>query len=121
MMATTLLYPTQENQNFETYSLLWLDAAVNNSQENLQAQKKLRTSINHVVAFADEQRCFEYIKSIPTYDRIVLIVSGHLGQAIVPKIVQYRQVVSIYIYCKNRKENEQWAKQFPKVKYYFFC
>lgn len=117
MMAVNLAYVSQAGQNFETYSLLWLDATVNNSHENLQAQTRLRESINHLVTFEDHHRCYEYIKSVSNHDRIVLIVSGHLGQLIVPYIVQFRQLVSIYVYCKNITENEQWSKQYPKVSF----
>jgi hypothetical protein len=117
-MATALSNTIQEDQNFETYCLIWLDASVNESQENIQAQKELRTSINHLITFEEEQQCFQYIKSIPKDDRIILIVSGRLGQIIVPEIVKYRQIVSIYVYCMNKKANEHWAKNFSKVKIY---
>ena len=89
------------------------------SQKNIQA-KQLRITINHSITFEDDQRCLQYIESIPKDDRIILIVSGRLGQIIVPKIVKYRQTASIYVYCMNKKDNEQWAKPFNKV-IYSFC
>ncbi len=106
---------TQQKQNLETYSLIWLDATVNISKENIRAQQQLRTSINHLRIFEDDNECEEYIRSIPKEDRIVLIVSGGLGQKIVPHIHQLRQVFSIYVYCMNKKKNQQWAQQFSKV------
>jgi hypothetical protein len=122
-MAAALLKTKQQNENLETYCLIWLDASVNDSQENIQAQKQLRTSINHLITFEDEQLCFEYILSVPKDDRIIFIVSGRLGQILVPKIVQFRQIASIYVYCMNKEANEQWAKHFHKVEilfvYYF--
>jgi hypothetical protein len=57
---------------------------------------------------------------VSTYDRIILIVSGRLGQIIVPEIVQYRQITSIYVYCMNKEANEKWAKQFNKVSHHFY-
>ncbi len=42
---------TQIDENLETYSLIWLDAFVNTSEENFQAQKQLQTSINHLLTF----------------------------------------------------------------------
>ncbi|CAF5071208.1 unnamed protein product, partial [Rotaria sp. Silwood1] len=45
-----------------------------------------------------------------------MIVSGQLGQEIVPSIHKLQQVVSIYVYCMNKKKNEQWARTFAKVK-----
>ncbi|CAF3807343.1 unnamed protein product [Rotaria sp. Silwood1] len=45
-----------------------------------------------------------------------MIVSGQSEQEIVPSIHKLQQVVSIYIYCMNKKKNEQWARTFAKVK-----
>jgi len=109
-MATALSNTTQEDENLEIYCLIWLDASVSESQENIEAQKQLRASINHLLTFADDQLCLQYIESIPKDDRIILIVSGRLGQIIVPKIVKYQQVASVYVYCMNKTANEQWAK-----------
>jgi hypothetical protein len=115
-MATTLSITSQKDVNLETYCLVWLDGSVNDSEENILAQQQLRTSINHLLTFEDDQQCFEYIKSVSKDDRIVLVVSGRLGQIIVPKIVQFRQITSIYVYCMNKMVNEQWTKEFSKVK-----
>jgi hypothetical protein len=117
-MAKSLANTTQEDQNLETYCLIWLDASVNESQENIQAQKQLRSSINHLMTFEDDQQCLKYIQSVPKDDRIILIVSGRLGQIIVPKIVKYRQISSIYVYCMDKIANEKWANQFKKVTYH---
>lgn len=114
-MATSLSITAQQDDNLETYSLIWLDASVNDSHENVEAQKQLQISINYLVTFEDDQKCLQHIESTCTDDRIIFIVSGKLGQTIVPKIVQYRQLVSIYVYCMNKTANEQWAKQFDKV------
>jgi tetratricopeptide (TPR) repeat protein len=114
-MGATISSPKQ-NQNLETYSLIWLDNLVNSLEENIQAQQKLRTSINHLLAFENHQACLEYIHSLPKDDRIVLIVSGKLGRIIVSQIVHLRQIISIYVYCQDKQKNTQWAQYFSKVK-----
>jgi len=114
-MATSVIKETQKKENLETYCLIWLDASVNGSQENIQAQQQLRSSINYLLTFQDDQQCLQYIDSVPKDDRIVLIVSGRLGRIIVPQIVQLRQIISIYVYCMDKKANEQWAQHFSKV------
>ena len=111
-MAATCLTQTQ---NLETYSLIWLDTAVHSSPENVDAQQQLRTSINHLRVFEDDHECEEYVRSVPKEDRIILIVSGQLGQKSVPRIHQLRQVFSIYVYCRNKQENEEWTREFSKV------
>jgi len=112
-MAVALL--TEEKPNLETYSLIWLDSSLGNSQEIIQVQQHLRTAINYLKLFKQSDECLEYIQSIPKDDRIILIVSGRLGQEIVPRIHQLRQISSIYVYCMNKKKNEQWVQPFNKV------
>ncbi|CAF2639113.1 unnamed protein product [Rotaria sp. Silwood2] len=104
------------NENLEQYCLIWLDATVNSSEDNIKAQKQLRKSINNLLTFEDDKQCLQHIHSISKNDRIILIVSGRLSRVIVPKIAQLEQIISIYVYCQDKKANEQWAKQFSKVK-----
>jgi hypothetical protein len=115
MLSATLTNTTQHNQNLETYCLIWLDTSVNNSQENIQAQNVLRTTINQLLTFDDDQRFFQHIDTLSDDDRIVLIVSGRLGQTIVPQVCPLRQIVSIYIYCRDKEANKQWSQNFFKV------
>ena len=114
-MAAVTSMITKKDENLETYCLIWLDTAVNKSKQNIEAQKQLRASINHLLPFEDEQECLEYIDNLPKDDRSVLIVSGKSGRNIVPKVVKYHQVTSIYVYCMDKEANEKWAKDFPKV------
>lgn len=114
-MATPLSQSTQKS--LETYFLLWLDVAVNSSEENIHAQQQLRSSINQLTTYDNDAICEQYIHSVPKDDRIVLIVSGQRGQQIVPRIHHLPQLTLIYVYCKNQKYHEQWAKQFYKVIY----
>ena len=102
------------DNNLETYSLIWLDAKVN-SQQNINVQQQLRSSINHLETFEQSDQCEQHIRSLSSQDRIVLIVSGRLGQQVVPRIHQLRQISSIYVYCMGKERNEQWANQFNKV------
>ncbi|CAF3863078.1 unnamed protein product [Rotaria sp. Silwood1] len=107
---------TTTDDNLETFSLIWLDAAVNTSKENVRAQSDLRTIINYLKTFDNTEKCEKYIRKSHESDRIVLIVSGGFGQEIVPRIYKLRQVCSMYVYCMNKKKNKKWASQYPKVK-----
>jgi hypothetical protein len=107
---------TQKGSNLETFSLIWLDAAVNSTKENIDTQQRLRSSINHLKTFENDVECEKYIRSVFKEERIVLIVSGHLGHEVVPRIHQVRQISAIYVYCMNKNKNEQWAKHFTKVR-----
>jgi hypothetical protein len=108
------------DDNLETFSLLWLDAQVNTTEDNRQTQLKLRQIINHLKTFDDQQQCHRHILSLSPQDRLVLIVSGRYGRELVPQIHQLRQLSSIYVYCRDKQANEQWAKNFTKVGYISF-
>jgi hypothetical protein len=114
-MGAAIRPVTQEEQKLDTCPLIWLDSLVNTSQENLDGQRLIRNSIDNLKTFETVDKCEEYIQSISSEERIILIVSGRLGQEILPRIHQLRQVSFIYVYCLNKSANEQWAKEFKKV------
>ena len=105
--------------NLETYSILWVDPFVNDAKEYVDAQQRLRTAINYIRTFKTTFNCEDYIQSIPDQDRIILIINSQLGEELVPKIHQYRQIFAIYIYTTDEKRNTQWSKEFTKVKLKF--
>lgn len=107
---------TQKDDNLPIYPLIWLDRLVNISEENLDGQKLIRSSIDNLKTFENVNKCEEYIRSISSDERIILIVSGRLGREITPHIHELRQVSSIYVYCLDKSANEEWAKQYKKVK-----
>lgn len=109
--------PKQSKNNFETFPLIWLDATVNDSQENANAQDQLRTLSNHLMTFTDSYQCEQYIRSLSASDQIIFMVSSHLGREFIPRIHHLPQISSIYVYCMNEVRNEHLANQFTKVKY----
>ena len=104
------------DHNLETFSIFWLDAKVNTTEDNRNTQLKLREIINHLKTFDDQDECHQRILSLSQEDRLVLIVSGRCGRQLVPQIHHLRQVSSIYVYCMDKKANELWAKDFIKIK-----
>lgn len=115
----TVISSLKVNENLETYCLIWLDASDNSSKETIQAQQQLETFIHHLLTFKDDQQCLQYIQSSTKDDRIILVVSGKSGRVVVPKIAQLRQIISIYVYCMDKKANEQWTQPYSKVSIYF--
>jgi hypothetical protein len=104
--------------NLETFSLIWLDEC---EEDKIFLQQRLRTSINYLKKLHNPQECERHIRQVSIDDRIILIVNDQWCHEIIPRIHQLRQVSSIYIYCTNDriKENEQWAKDFNKVMYFY--
>jgi hypothetical protein len=119
-MATVVLLNDEfqtcrDDKNLEIFSLIWLDENVN-VKDIRDTEQKLRSIINHLKKFQDVKQCQQYIERRSRKDRLILIVSGQLGQEIIPFIHNLRQVISIYVYCMDKISNEQWACKFPKVK-----
>ncbi|CAF1126392.1 unnamed protein product [Adineta steineri] len=119
-MATDVLpnndfYTNTDDKALEMFSLIWLDANVN-IKDTRNTEIKLRSIINHIKKFQDVKQCQQYIEQTSQKDRLILIVSSRLGREIVPSIYKLRQVISIYVYCMDKKNNEQWAYKFAKIK-----
>jgi hypothetical protein len=106
------------NDNLETFSIWWLDAEVHN-KENREAQKQLRSIINDLKIWQYAKEFEQCIQQISPDDRVVLILSGRMGREVVPRIHLLRQVSLIYVYCKDKKANEQWAREYKKVRKIF--
>jgi hypothetical protein len=113
-MATSMEYSKNDDDNLETFSIYWLDASVNND-DNVAAQKKLRSIINQLKTFDDPEEFMARIRRICEGDLTVLIVSGHLGCIVVPEIHRLPQVASIYVYCMNKAAHEKWSRSYSKV------
>ncbi len=111
-MTTSPTETIQKVENLETFYLIWFGNPINN-----EIQQQLRTLINYLLIFEDEQQCLQYIQSLSKDDRVILIVKGKLCQRIISQIVHLQQIISIYIYFNDKKLNEQWTKNFKKVNY----
>ena len=105
------------DNHLEIFSLIWLDDN-DNMEDSQDIEQKLRTIINHFKRFQDAKECQQYIEQTSKQDRILLIVSGQLVQEITPSIHELRQVSSIYVYCKDGNNDEEWKNKFTKVNLY---
>ncbi|CAF1431777.1 unnamed protein product [Adineta ricciae] len=112
--TSSIVHSTDEN--LESLSLIWLDANVDNSIENVVIQNQLRSIVNYLKTFQDATECENYIRSMLDGDRVLFIVSGRLGQYIVPRIHKLRQILAIYVFCCREQDHKEWAKKFTKVK-----
>lgn len=107
------------DENLESLSLIWLDADVNKSKDNLDVQKRLRSVINYLKTFHDPTECENHIRSVPDGDRLLFIVSGGLGRDIVPRIYKLRQVLAIYVFCYDKQKHKEWTDNYTKVILFF--
>lgn len=95
-------------------SIVWLDASIRSADKSIKAQQLLRTSINQLKKFTNDDECERYIRSIPRDHRLILIVDSKLGRLIIPRIHQLIQVSAIFVHSMNRT-NEKWTAKYKKV------
>jgi tetratricopeptide (TPR) repeat protein len=107
--STVVLSP---DENFEEFTLIWLDSDVNKTADCIDTKVKLKELIHFMVTFDDVGACLKYIRSIRT-ERILFIVSGKLGKVFLSDIQELPQILFIYIFCENKVEHEQWSKNHP--------
>ncbi|CAF1352855.1 unnamed protein product, partial [Didymodactylos carnosus] len=60
------------------------------------------------------EQCIDYIKTNPT-KKVFLIITGRLGQQIIPELHNLIQLHSIYIYCGDITVHKQWSYNFDKI------
>ncbi|CAF0879698.1 unnamed protein product [Adineta steineri] len=102
---------------FQNYQLVWLDAHIDeHNDSNCQNTiTVLRRIINYVTTFNEVDECMNYIGKMKD-EKIILIISGTLGQNFIPIIHDTSQIISIFIFCKNKLVHELWAYSWSKIK-----
>ena len=96
--------------------LIWLDTNINIKNKDCgNTVTQLRRVVNDINTFTDGEDCIQFINTIND-NKVCMIISGSLGQHIVPRVHSMSQVDSIFIFCGNKKHHEQWAKEWSKIK-----
>ncbi|CAF3809564.1 unnamed protein product [Adineta steineri] len=103
-------------QRMQNVLLVWLDNNIDdNDVDCSNTIKQLKHVVNNVNTFTDGDQCVEFIQAI-TNNKVCMIVSGSLGQYIVPHVHDMFQVDSIFIFSNDQESHKQWTKEWPKIK-----
>ncbi|CAF1133934.1 unnamed protein product [Adineta ricciae] len=96
--------------------LVWLDEKMDEKGNSFwrNAIAEFRHEINTIHTFTESDPCVLFL-SKHMDEKICLIISGTLGQKIIPTIYNMSQVYSILIFCDNKKEFKRWAKNWTKI------
>ncbi|CAF0841308.1 unnamed protein product [Rotaria sordida] len=76
---------------------------------------QLRRIVDNIDTFTNTNQCFDFLTQLGD-EKVFMIVSGTLGQLIVPIIHHMSHLNSIYIFCENQLKHEQWANEWTKMK-----
>ena len=111
----TSIQPEGNMQTVENMVVIWLDSSVDNGKSDcLNTINQLECVVSTVRTYTDSEKCLKFMENMG-HDKACIIVSGTLGKRIVPRIHAMSQVESIFIFCHNRKNHEQWTKQWSKI------
>ncbi|CAF4595262.1 unnamed protein product [Rotaria sp. Silwood2] len=113
--STDAVHTKSDDMHLEIFCLVWLDAG-SSAKDGRDTEQQLRSIINHLKKFQNVAQCQQFIYERSPKERVVMVVSGQLGREIVPSIHNLRQVISIYVYCFDKKSNEQWTYKYAKVR-----
>ncbi|CAF0889357.1 unnamed protein product [Adineta steineri] len=103
-------------QRMQNVLLIWLDNNIDENNDDCQNTiTQLRQAVNDTNTFTDADQCLKFIQTIID-KKVCMVISGSLGQHIVPRVYDMSQIDSIFIFCGNRKRHEQWTKDWPKIK-----
>ncbi|CAF1357787.1 unnamed protein product [Adineta steineri] len=103
-------------QRMQNVLLIWLDNNINdNNADCNNTIKQLKRVVNNINTFTDGEECLDFIKTIAN-NKICMIVSGSLGEHIVPHVHDMSQVDTIFIFWNNQEWHKQWTKKWPKIK-----
>ena len=75
---------------------------------------KLNTIISVIKIFTDADQCIVFLKQMKDRN-IFLITSGTFGKSVVPTIHNVPQIKVVFIFCYNKFNHEQWAKDWSNI------
>ncbi|CAF3069700.1 unnamed protein product [Rotaria sp. Silwood2] len=112
----TIVLPKPERRVPQNFLLIWLDANLNKSDEDLKRSlQKIQYLGASITTFTDADECIDFL-SANKKEKVFMIVSGSLGQHVIPKIHAWPQLDSVYVFCSNQSIHEEWARAISKVK-----
>ncbi|CAF1024709.1 unnamed protein product [Didymodactylos carnosus] len=104
-----------QDENLESFTAVWLDADIVKDADYYNSTLiSLRRFISCVKIFADPDSCIDYISSIEN-EKVFIVLSGFLGEVVVPLTYELPQIEFIYIFCHNKGKHEQWANNYCKI------
>jgi hypothetical protein len=102
-------------QMVQNVLLIWLDNNIDDNSANYRNTiTQLRCVVNSSNTFADADQCADLLTSIYS-ENVCMIISDTLCQNIVPLIHNVAQLHTIFIFCENKTECEQWVNGWSEI------
>ena len=112
--AATASHP--KRRILQNFQLIWLDSDFNEADPHFKKSlENLHQTVTYITTFTDVDECVDFMDEIEE-GRVFLIVTGSLGQYVVPCIETMSQLESIYVLCDSKVVHEGWVSRISKVK-----
>ncbi|CAF3385880.1 unnamed protein product [Rotaria socialis] len=104
-----------EGKIVQNFVLIWLDTGITEMQKDCPYTiSELNKIYNSITLYTDLDDCRKFIEK-PRDEQIFLIVSGKLGEKLVPLVHKYARLDSIYVFC-GQPDAHKWTQQWKKIK-----
>ncbi|CAF1028530.1 unnamed protein product [Rotaria sordida] len=114
--SAAAVLPRPMRRVLQNFLLVWLDANLDESKKDFKKSlRHLRRVVASITTFTDAQECVNFLSEIKR-EKVFMIVSGSLGQHVIPDIEAWPQLESVYVFCRDQVAHEQWASKISKVK-----
>ena len=95
--------------------LIWLDRDIDEDNADFRnSLTQLRRVVYTIKTYTDPDQCVQFLQTIKN-DKVCIIVSGSLGEHIVPQLHDITQVDTVFVFCANEQRHKQWANKWPKI------
>ncbi|CAF4234579.1 unnamed protein product, partial [Rotaria sordida] len=99
----------------QNFLLVWLDGNLDESNEDFKKSlRRLRRVVASITTFTDAQECVNFLSEIKR-EKVFMIISGSLGQHVIPDIEAWPQLESVYVFCRDQVVHEEWANKISKA------
>lgn len=99
----------------QNYLIIWADENIDVSMHDFKKSLiRLRSVVSDVNMYRISTDCIQALNKIDD-GKVFIILSGILGQRIVPEIHEMSIINSIYILCNDQTRHEQWTKDWSKI------
>ena len=109
---------TTRYQRFDLHKnhLIWLDESIDDDNEDCYYTiVHLQCIASDLKTYTDADECIRFIETMK--DRKTdIIISGSLGQNVVPRIHNMIQIDSIFIFCGIGERHKEWTREWSKIK-----
>lgn len=110
------VHASEGSSSIQSYILFWLDSNINPTDADChQTIAQLQSIVSNVHVFNDGDACIDYLSTIKN-QKVFMVVSGSIGEHILPRIYNMPQLSAVFVYCSNRQKYESLTKYSPKVR-----